>query len=256
MTAPQIDLINLKDKVAVITGSSRGIGLNIAELFASFGAKIILNDLESSSNLTLISKNISEKFGVKTHFIYGDISKSSTHFELVKFASESYQKLDIFVNNAGILRDNIIGMIPEEDIDQTLSVNLSGVIKGIQAAARLMRKNKSGSIINISSIIGKYGNAGQLSYASSKAGVIGATLSAARELAPLQIRVNAIAPGFINTNLIQDMPRDKFEMRLNSIAMGRIGEPRDVANVALFLASDLSKYVTGQIIGVDGGMTI
>jgi 3-oxoacyl-[acyl-carrier protein] reductase len=164
--------------------------------------------------------------------------------------------LDVWVNNAGVLLDGLIGMVPDADIQTTLSINLAGVLYGTQQAARLMRRGGGGSIINLTSIIGRFGNAGQLVYGASKAGVIGATLSAAKELAPLNIRVNAVAPGFIETDMTAQLPPDKFQVRLDSIAMGRVGVPNDIANTALFFASDLSTYVTGQVIGVDGGMLV
>ena len=147
-------------------------------------------------------------------------------------------------------------MVTDEAIERTLGVNLKGVLYGIQAAGRLMSRGGGGSIINLTSIVGRFGNAGQLAYASSRAGVIGATLSAAKELAPANVRVNAIAPGFIDTDMVRQLPPEKFEERMASIGMKRIGTPQDVANAALFLASDLSSYVTGQVLGVDGGMLI
>jgi len=160
------------------------------------------------------------------------------------------------VNNAGVLQDGLIGMIAEKDIDETLSTNIKGIINFTQAAARLMSRGKSGSIINISSIIGRFGNKGQLVYGASKAAVIGATLSAAKELAPNGIRVNAIAPGYINTDMIQQVPPEIDQERRASIGMDRIGEPEDVANLSLFLGSDMSAYITGQTIGVDGCMLV
>jgi 3-oxoacyl-[acyl-carrier protein] reductase len=160
------------------------------------------------------------------------------------------------VNNASVMRDALIGMIQSDDIDETLRVNLRGVINGTQAAARIMLRSKSGSIINVTSIIGGFGNRGQLVYSASKAGVIGATYSAAKELAPSGIRVNAIASGFIDTDMIKDVNEAVYAERMRSIAMGCIGRPEDVADAALFFASDLSRYVTGQVLGVDGGMLI
>jgi len=175
---------------------------------------------------------------------------------LVRSAYSEFRRLDIMVNNAGVLRDSLIGMIGSDDIDETLRINLRSVITGTQAASRLMLRNKSGSIVNIASIIGRFGNKGQLVYGASKAGVIGATYSAAKELAPSGIRVNAIAPGFIDTDMVRSINEDVFAERIRSIAMGRIGSPEDIADAALFFASDLSRYVTGQVLGVDGGMLI
>jgi 3-oxoacyl-[acyl-carrier protein] reductase len=188
--------------------------------------------------------------------VLADVSTEEGAQQLVKAAHQEFRRLDIMVNNAGVLRDGLIGMIGAADIDETLRINLRGVISGTQAAARLMVRRKSGSIINITSIIGRFGNRGQLVYGASKAGVIGATYSAAKELAASGIRVNAIAPGFIDTDMARSISKETFEERVRSVAMGRIGASDDIANAALFFASDLSTYVTGQVLGVDGGMLI
>jgi 3-oxoacyl-[acyl-carrier protein] reductase len=168
----------------------------------------------------------------------------------------TYGRLDVLVNNAGILDDALLGMIQESSILETFETNTLAVLRNMQAAARLMRRGGGGSIINIASIIGVMGNPGEAVYGGSKAAVIGMTKSAAKELAPIGIRVNAIAPGFIDTDMTRAMAPARFDERLASVGMGRIGRPDDVANVALFLASDLSTYVTGQVIGVDGSMVI
>jgi 3-oxoacyl-[acyl-carrier protein] reductase len=160
------------------------------------------------------------------------------------------------VNNAGILGDGLIGMVSNSTIEDTLAINVEGPIHLIQMATRLMRRNNSGSIINISSIIGTRGNRGQIVYAASKSAVIGMTLAAAKELAPQGIRVNAVAPGYIQTDMIAHLPSEIHQERLRSIGMGRVGQPSEIADTVLFLASDLSQYVTGQIIGVDGCMVI
>ena len=165
-------------------------------------------------------------------------------------------QLDAVVNNAGILDDALLGMVNEKQVSHTLAVNTEAVIYHMQYASRLMMKQKSGSIVNVSSIIGRVGNAGQTVYGASKAAVIGATYSASKELAPYNIRVNAVAPGFIETAMTKQLSQEKYEQRLSEIKMGRIGTAEEVANVILFLASDYSSYVTGQVIGVDGGMVI
>lgn len=167
-----------------------------------------------------------------------------------------YGRLDALVNNAGVLQDGLLGMIPAEAINLTLQINTVAVIHNIQEASRLIARSGGGSIVNVSSIIGTNGNDGQVVYAASKAAVIGITKSAAKELASKRIRVNAVAPGFIDTDMVRQLPPAKFDERMRSIRMGRIGQPADVANAILYLVSDLSTYVTGQVIGVDGGMLI
>jgi 3-oxoacyl-[acyl-carrier protein] reductase len=248
--------LKLEGRVAIVTGATRGIGLGIATALAQQGVSLILNGRSNADQLDAVTTSLAVQYGVHAEFVMGDIAYQSTAQNLTKAAFTRFKRLDIMVNNAGILLDGAIGMIKEEDINATISTNLTSVIHCTQAAARLMQRNKSGSIINLTSIIGRFGNRGQLAYGASKAGVIGATLSAAKELAPSGIRVNAIAPGFIQTDMIKKISPDIQAERLKSIAMGRIGTPEDIADVALFLASDLSRYVTGQIIGVDGGMVI
>lgn len=245
----------LNNKVVYITGASRGIGSSIAQLFAKNGAQVLINGKENNSLESL--KEEIRTAGYKEPIIYAydvaDYNEVKKSFQKVK---KDIGYIDILVNNAGILEDALLGMINENQIDNTLNINLKAVMYHMQFASRLMMKRKTGSIINVSSIIGKFGNAGQVVYGASKAGVIGATISAAKELAPYQIRVNTILPGFIDTDMVKQIPREKFEERIKSIKMNRIGQPEDVANVALFLASDLSSYVTGQTIGVDGGMVL
>ncbi len=250
------DLLSLAGKVAIITGAARGIGSAIAENFAARGASLILNARSDGERLDAYCSELKSSFNVPVVGILGDISKAETSSALVASAFSNYRRLDIYVNNAGVLLDGLIGMVPQSDIDESIGVNLIGVLHGIQSAARLMKRGDGGSIINISSIIGRVGNQGQMVYASSKAGVIGATLSAAKELAPANIRVNVIAPGFIDTDMVKQLPTAKFDERIASIAMQRIGSPDDIANAALFLGSDLSTYVTGQVLGVDGGMLV
>jgi 3-oxoacyl-[acyl-carrier protein] reductase len=249
------DALLLEGKVAIVTGATRGIGRAIAEIFAAHGTTLIINGTDASALDEAVAE-IRDRHSAAVSAIAGDISIPSTASDLVRQAFSQEKRLDIFVNNAGVLIDALIGMVTDEAIERTLGVNLKGVLYGIQAAGRLMSRGGGGSIINLTSIVGRFGNAGQLAYASSKAGVIGATLSAAKELAPANVRVNAIAPGFIDTDMVRQLPPEKFEERMASIGMKRIGTPQDVANAALFLASDLSSYVTGQVLGVDGGMLI
>lgn len=248
--------VDLTGKVALVTGGSRGIGLRIVRTFAAHGADVILLSRSGDEALGALSKSLSSEYGCMISYVSGDVSDTAVASTAVKKAFTDYKRLDVVVNNAGILDDAILGMIAEDAIDRTLATNVKGVINFTQAAARLMARNKSGSIINLSSIIGRYGNPGQVVYGASKAAVIGATLSAAKELAPQGIRVNAIAPGYIDTDMIGHLDAETDRQRRESIGMKRIGDPQDVANTALFLASDLSSYVTGQVIGVDGGMVV
>ncbi|TDF93501.1 SDR family NAD(P)-dependent oxidoreductase [Paenibacillus piri] len=248
-------MIALEDKVILITGSSRGIGRQAALMFAASGAKLALNARDESV-LRGLQQEIEKTFGTEVlplPYDVRDLAKVKEAFLLIK---KKFGHLDALVNNAGILQDRLLGMIDEQLMQQTLETNLSAAIYHMQYAARLMSPRKKGSIVNISSIIGTNGNMGQVLYSASKAGLIGATMSAAKELAPNNIRVNAVAPGFINTDMAKNLPEQKFKERLESIKMGRIGTPEDVANVIWFLCSDLSSYLTGQVIGVDGGMLI
>jgi 3-oxoacyl-[acyl-carrier protein] reductase len=248
--------MDLSGKVGIVTGSSRGIGLAIARRLAEHGASVVLNGVRDDGSLQRSAEQLSSECSVKVLAVVADVSTEAGSLALVKAAHSHFRRLHIMVNNAGVMRDALIGMIQSEDIDETLRVNLRGVINGTQAAARLMLRGKAGSIVNVTSIIGRFGNRGQLVYAASKAGVIGATYSAAKELAPAGIRVNAIAPGFIDTDMIKGVNEEVFTDRMRSIAMERIGHPEDVADAALFFASDLSRYITGQVLGVDGGMLI
>lgn len=250
------DQLSLAGRVAVVTGASRGIGAAIAETMARQGANLILSGYRSEGELATLAARLAADYGVMVDVEIGDIARSETSAAMARLAFQKYRRVDIWVNNAGVLIDALIGMVSDADLQTTVAINLVGVLHGTQAAGRLMQRGQGGSIINIASIIGRVGNVGQLVYGASKAGVIGATYSAAKELAPKGIRVNAIAPGFIDTEMVRQIPAEKFQDRMRSIAMGRIGTAQDVANTALFLASDLSAYVTGQVIGVDGGMVI
>lgn len=250
------DRLDLSGRVGVVTGASRGIGAAIAETLAAQGMNLILTGNANPERLAERAADIAGAHGVQVQTHVGDIADPATSAALSKLAFSTHRRLDLWVNNAGVLIDGLIGMVPVADVEKTLAINLAGVIHGTQAAARLMVRGGGGSIVNMTSIIGRFGNVGQLVYGASKAGVIGATLSAAKELAPKNIRVNAVAPGFIRTDMVAQLPPEKFDERMASIRMGRIGEPGDIADTVLYLASDLSRYVTGQVIGVDGGMAI
>jgi len=246
----------LSGKVAYVTGSTRGIGNAIARAFAAQGAEVVVNGRRSADVVAALASELSDAFGTTCIGIHADQRDQNAVQQAYRRIFSTYGRLDVLVNNAGILDDALLGMIPESSVTDTFEVNALAVVRNMQGASRLMRRRGSGSIINIASIIGTHGNPGEVVYGGSKAAVIGMTKSAAKELAPVGVRVNAIAPGFIDTDLTRSMPPSKFDERLASVGMGRIGQPEDVANVALFLASDLSVYVTGQVIGVDGSMVI
>jgi len=242
----------LKGKTAVITGASRGIGKAIAFRFAQEGANLII----SATNETLLMevKTELEAIGCDVELKVCNVSDYTSVSNLIKFAVDTFGGIDILVNNAGIAKDKLIMAIKEEDWNEVIDVNLKGTFNGIKAVTRTMLKAKAGCMINITSVVGISGNAGQANYSASKAGIIGLTKSAAKELASRNIRVNAIAPGFIETDMteaLKDSARDSF---FSNIPLARAGTPEDVANLALFLASDESNYITGQVIKVDGGL--
>jgi len=248
-------LLNLNGKIALVTGAARGIGWKTAFLLASNGAKVIINDIQETDELNRkIQEAKSQNLDLTTLFY--DVSD----YQQVKNAFSSifkeFKRLDILVNNAGIMEDSMLATASESHIDKTFRINTFGVIYNTQFASRLMARNNSGSIINISSIIGTKGNSGESVYSASKSALIGFTLSAAKELAPLGIRVNAIAPGFIDTDLVSHFSEEIRQKTISNIKLGRIGTPEDVARAVLFFASDLSSYITGQVLGVDGGMII
>lgn len=248
--------LTLQGKVALVTGSTRGIGWASAQALARHGATVLLNGVANQDLLRQRVQEIKTGFGVEADGFLCDVGDSTGVKDCYATVFKKYRRLDILVNNAGLLDDNLLGMVTVSNVEKIFHVNVQGVILNMQYASRLMARNQSGSIVNLTSIIGRVGNAGQVVYGGSKAAVIGITLSAAKELAPMNIRVNAIAPGFIDTDMVRQLPRDKYEERLRSIKMGRIGTPEDVAKAVLFFASDLSQYVTGQVLGVDGGMLI
>jgi len=247
--------LDLKGRVALVTGGVRGIGQAITETLAREGANIVVT-ARDLGRAEAAASELRAAFGGDHIGLSLEVRENEQVAAIGKAIFSHYKRLDILVNNAGILGDGLIGMIPNSTIDETLAINVEGPIHLIQMATRLMRRNNSGSIINISSIIGTRGNRGQIVYAASKSAVIGMTLAAAKELAPQGIRVNAVAPGYIQTDMIAHLPSEIHQERLQSIGMGRVGQPFEIADTVLYLASDLSKYVTGQVIGVDGSMVI
>ncbi len=248
--------LRIEDGCAIVTGGSRGIGLAVAEKLATAGMNLILVGRSEQTALQKVAEEIASRHDRRVLTVSGDVGKPETAQKAARLAFSEFRRLDALVNNAGILDDALIGMISEDSIDTTLSTNIKGVINFTQSSARLMERGGGGSIVNVSSIIGRFGNTGQIVYGASKAAVIGATLSAAKELASRQIRVNAVAPGYIATDMIKNIDKETDQQRRDSIGMGRIGQPGDVANAVLFLVSDLSSYVTGQVLGVDGAMLV
>ncbi|WP_135611326.1 3-oxoacyl-ACP reductase family protein [Methanococcoides sp. AM1] len=245
----------LEGKVILITGASRGIGRSTALLAAENHANVIINYKESEDKAAELVDNITEK-GLQATMIKADVSVENEVKDMFDFIKKRYSKLDILVNNAGILKNNLLMMTSTELFDHTIDVNLKGTFLCSRYASNMMRKQGSGKIINISSIIGLNGNAGQTAYSASKAGVIGFTKSAAKELGRYGITVNAIAPGFIETDLTRDVKEEIREKLISNIALGRSGNPEDVAKVVLFLSSELGDYVSGQVISVDGCQTL
>ena len=245
----------LTNKTVIITGATGGIGKSISFLFAKNNAKLILLG-KNYKKLKILKSNILKKYKkTKIHLVDFDIS----NFDQVKNSFEKITKfvkeVDVLVNNAGILKDSLIGMISQKELTEIYNTNLLGPILLTQLITKLMVK-KNCSIVNIASIVGIKGNIGQSSYSSSKSGMIGFTLTAAKELANRSIRVNAVAPGLINTPMIKNIPNAKLEQIVKSIKFNRIGTPNDIANVCLFFSSDYSNYVTGQVLAVDGGLII
>ena len=249
--------VSLEGKVAFVTGSARGIGAAIAERLAEAGAKLAINGRSDERALQARAAELRERHGVEVLVLFGDVADPEATKAFYTRIFQTYKRLDVLVNNAGLLKDALIGMIDDATIDALLRTNVAAVVRHVQSAARLIGRNpEGGSIVNLASIIGTRGNQGQLVYGATKAAVVGATLSAAKELAPKKVRVNAIAPGVIDTDMIKGIPAPKLAELERSIGVGRRGTPDDVAKVALFLASDLSAYVTGQVIGVDGGLVL
>lgn len=245
----------LKEKVALVTGASRGIGKDIAINFAKNGATVIVN---YQGNEAAANETVEEikSFGGNAVAMKCSVSSFEDVSSMIEKIVTTYGKLDILVNNAGITRDNLIVRMKEEDFDEVIDVNLKGCFNTIKIVSKIMMKQRTGKIINISSVSGVAGNAGQLNYCAAKAGIIGMTKSAAKELAARNINVNAIAPGFIDTDMTRVLSDDVKEALLQQIPLKKLGDVSDISNTAVFLASDMSNYITGQVINVNGGMVM
>lgn len=245
----------LKNKSAIVTGGARGIGREIATTLAKNGANIAINYRTYNEDLEKLVSEL-EGYNVKVLTYKCDVSNEDEVEAFIKEVKDKFNSIDILVNNAGITKDGLILRMSEKDFTDVLDINLKGTFNMTKAVSKIMVRQKSGKIINISSVVGVAGNAGQCNYAASKAGVIGFSKSIARELASRNINVNVIAPGYINTDMTKVLSDNIKEEILKTIPMKKIGDPVEVANLALFLSSNLSDYITGQVINVDGGMVM
>ncbi|MDQ0270271.1 3-oxoacyl-[acyl-carrier-protein] reductase [Cytobacillus purgationiresistens] len=247
--------MNFAGKTAIVTGASRGIGKEIALKLASLGASVAVNYAGSEARANEVVDEI-KAIGMDAFAVQCDVSNSDSVTAMIKEVMEKFGKIDILVNNAGITKDNLLMRMKEDEWDDVINTNLKGVFLCTKGVTRQMMKQRSGRIINISSIVGVSGNPGQANYVAAKSGVIGLTKTTAKELASRGITVNAIAPGFITTDMTDQLNDDLREQMLKQIPLAKFGEPEDIANVVAFLASDESKYMTGQTLHVDGGMVM
>ncbi len=245
-------MYNMKNKVVLVTGSGRGIGFGIAQKFAEMEAKTVILDI----NQEIVDKAVAElnQLGFTVYGYALDVTNSELVESVLKQINKDLGSLDVLINNAGITKDNLLMRMKESEWDAVINVNLKGTYNCTQKICRYMMKQKSGVIINIASVIGIMGNAGQANYAASKGGIIALTKSTAKELASRNIRANAIAPGFIETDMTASLSPDVVESYAKAIPLGKMGKAEDIANLCLFLASDGAKYITGQTINVDGGL--
>lgn len=242
-------------KVVLVTGGSRGIGKEVAEVYADNGYDVVINYVSDTTDVEGLKKEFEEK-GVKCLLVKGDVSKADDVQNMVEEAIKEFGKIDVLVNNAGITRDTLLMRMSEEDFDKVIEINLKGTYLVTKAVTKYMMKKRQGSIINLASVVGVVGNAGQCNYSASKAGIIGFTKSVAKELASRNIRANAVAPGFIATDMTSVLS-DSVKENINAqIPLKRMGTAKEVAEVIYFLGSDKSSYVTGQVINIDGGMVM
>ena len=243
----------LKDKIALVTGGGKGIGAAIAKEMASQGAMVIINYIRSEEAAKKVQSEI-RSAGGKADIFRCDVSDYNSVKAMIGDIIQHYGRLDILVNNAGIVKDGLLMRMKEKDFDEVIDINLKGTFNCIQNVARQMLKQRYGRIINMSSVVGICGNAGQANYAASKAGIIGLTKASAKELGSRGITVNAIAPGFIQTDMTEGLNQELKAKMLSAISLGSFGTVKDIAHVACFFASDQARYITGQVLGVDGGI--
>lgn len=250
--------MKLEHKVALVTGGGQGIGKAIALKLASEGADVIINYIDFGNNKEIAeqAKQEVEQYGVKCALMAANVASFEETKDMFDQVKKEFGRIDILINNAGITRDNLIMRMKESDFDSVIDVNLKGTFNCMKHATRLMMKQKYGRIVSLSSVVGVMGNAGQVNYSASKAGIIGMTMSLAREVGSRGITVNAVAPGFIKTAMTDVLSDEIKEQMLSQIPLGSLGEVDDIANTVLFLASDDAKYITGQTIHVDGGMAM
>ncbi|WP_034636634.1 3-oxoacyl-[acyl-carrier-protein] reductase [Chitinivibrio alkaliphilus] len=247
--------MDLTGKSALITGSARGIGRSIAEKLAAAGAKIGINDINAEAAAET-AEQIAAQYGVETWSIQADVSSEADVKTMIQGFVETFGGIDILVNNAGITKDGLSLRMKESDWDAVLNINLKSAFLCSRTAARKMLKAKQGSIINISSVVGVTGNAGQVNYSAAKAGMLGLTKSLAKEYAGKAVRVNAVAPGFIKSAMTDKLSPEVISQYEEAIPLKELGDPEDIAHAVLFLSSDLSSYITGQVMGVNGGMAM
>lgn len=243
----------LKGKVAIVTGASRGIGRQIALTFASYGANVVVNYNGSLEKAKEVAKEI-EEMGREALLFQGNVADMDAMKEMVKETTKKFGRIDILVNNAGVTKDNLLMAMKEEEFDQVIDTNLKGSFVCMKQVIRIMMKQRYGRIINLSSVSGRMGNAGQVNYSASKAGVIGMTKALAKEVGSRGITVNAVAPGFIETDMTAVLKDEVKEAIMAGIPLKRVGKPQDIAEAVAFLASDKASYITGQVLSVDGGM--